>query len=191
MVPVNGIVDSSWPLAREAWAGREAESIAGQSCGRAAAANGVAVRVHDAIARADHCLWIDLIGKTDARSEVLEVVVDRSAAVAGVGSSARKLQRAVDAGNRVRQIGVEEAHVVVRFAKRWEEVLAKAEIQGQLLGDLPVVLNVGRDGTEARPILLHEILGEASLVVLTDQEAGVGEAGVSGGCVEDSSCLMY
>ena len=66
------------------------------------------------------------------------------------------------------------------FAERREEVVAETEIEGQLLGDLPVVLNVGRDRTESRAILLHDILREAALVDLTDEEAGIGEAGVRG-----------
>ena len=60
-------------------------------------------------------------------------------------------------------------------------VVGEAEIQGQLFGHLPIVLNIGRDRTEARPILLHEILSETSLVILANQETGVGET-----CIRDS-----
>src|ERR1700722_17287563 len=118
------------------------------------------MRVHHTIACTNHGLWIDLISKPDTGSDVLVIVIDRSAAVAGVGTSARELQYSIDSGNRVHQIGIEEAHVVMRFAERREEVVANAKIQGQLFVKLPIVLNVGRDGTETRPELLHEVLSK-------------------------------
>src|SRR5262249_14502606 len=111
-------------------------------------ADSVAVRVHDAVAGADDSLGINLIGETDARPNVLVVVMDRRAAVAGVWSLTRKLQRSVNTGNRVRQCGDKEAHIVVHFAKRREVVVAKAKIERQLRRDLPIVLDVRRDGTE-------------------------------------------
>ena len=100
------------------WGWRRSQECFRQSCSRAAAADRVAVGEHHAIACADDCLGIDLIGEADTRSEVLVVVVHRRGAVAGVGASAGELQRAVDAGNRIRQGGIEEAHVVMHFAKR-------------------------------------------------------------------------
>src|SRR5271168_3475491 len=126
------------------------------------------MRIHDAIARADHRLWINLIGKTYTRSEVLEVVIHRRVAVAGIGSATGVLQRAIDSSNRIWQIGVEKAHVIVGFSKGWEKVVAKANVQSQLLSDLPVVLNVGRDRPEARTIFLHYVLSKAAFVDLSD-----------------------
>jgi hypothetical protein len=48
--------------------------------------------VHDAVAGADNGLGIDLIGEAEARTQVLVIVVDRRAAVAGIGSGTGKLQ---------------------------------------------------------------------------------------------------
>src|SRR5439155_18779779 len=89
-----------------------------------------------------------------------------------------ELQRAVGAGDRIDDVGVEEAHIVVHFAEGREEVIAESEVERELRGDLPVVLNVGRDGTVTRAILLHQVLGKAASIDLADEEAGVGETGV-------------
>ena len=128
---------------------------------------------HDAVAGANDRLGIDLVGKSYARTKVLVVVIDRSGAVAGVGASASKLQRSIEAGDRVGEIRIEEAHAVVHFSYRREEVVTKAKIEGQLRSDFPVVLNVGRDGAEARAKLLLDVLGEACLIDLANEEAGV------------------
>jgi hypothetical protein len=69
----------------------------------------------------------------------------------------------------------------VHLGEGREVVVAETDIEGELRGDLPVVLNVGGDGTEASAELLLEVRGEAGFVDLADEEAGVGEAGVRGG----------
>src|SRR5258705_12284982 len=101
-------------------------------------------------------------------------------AVAGVGPGPCELECAVEAGDWVGQIGVEEAHIVMHFAEGREEVVAEAKIERELRADLPVVLNVGRDGTVTRAILLHHVLGKTASIDLADEEAGVGETGVRG-----------
>ena len=74
-------------------------------------------------------------------------------------------KRAVDAGDWVREIGIEVAAGVMDFGKAREEVVTKPEVEGQFRSDLPVVLYVGRDGTEASSEYLLEVLGEADLSI--------------------------
>ena len=55
-------------------------------------------------------------------------------------------------------------------------ILTQAQVDGQLVGDLPVVLRIGRNGAEAGSELLLQVLSEAALVDLADEEAGVGQS---------------
>ena len=132
MVPVKGAV-------LEKGAGPEAKLGADGEAKRAEAgcrsADRVAMSEHDAVAGANDGLWIDLIGEADAWAEVLVVVVDRSGAVAGVGAVSGELQRAIDSGDGIGEVGIEEASGVVDFRQRREEVIAKTEIEGQLRSD--------------------------------------------------------
>src|ERR1039458_3576431 len=119
------------------------------------------MREHDAVAGPNDCLGVKLVGKAEAWPEVLVIVVSRSGAIAGAGARSCVGQRAVEASNRVGQGGIEEALRVVHFGDSWIEVIAQAKVDGELAGHLPVVLNVGRDGTEARTEFLLQILREA------------------------------
>ena len=133
------------------------------------------MRKHDAVAGADHGLGIKLIGGANAWPKVLCVAHGRRGAVAGVGAGPCELQGAAQACDWVCEIGVEKAPHVIYFRDAGEVVIAKAEIESELRGQLPVVLNIGRDGAETRAVLrMQRIIREAALVDLADQEAGVG-----------------
>ena len=83
-MPVSGNVDTKLRVGGERWSRRRSREYFRPVLRRGAATDRIAVGVHHAIAGADDRLRIDLISEADAWSEVLVVVVDRGAAVAGV-----------------------------------------------------------------------------------------------------------
>ena len=169
---------SSWPLAQKLGLAEKPRLLPASACGRAAAANRVAVGEHHTVACADHGLRIDLIGEADARSEVLAVVIDRRGAVAGVGSGAGELQGAVEPLTGFARLGLKKLMIVVHFAERREVIPAKAEVEGQL-----------RESPSSCPEHRERWRGSASRTPardsgvrlpfdLADEEAGIGETGV-------------
>ena len=55
-----------------------------------------------------------------------------------------ELQQAGGAGGGIGEVGIEEAPAVLHFVVGGEVVPAKAEVEGELVVDLPVVAEVGR-----------------------------------------------
>ena len=111
--------------------------------------NSVSVRVHDSPAGAEDRLRKNLVGDAETRTELLLVVVDRRAAVTGVGAAAGKLENA-GGSTGIGHVGIEEREYVIGFPVTRKVVVAEPKIQRQLAGDLPIVLNVWRYRTEAR-----------------------------------------
>src|ERR1700733_15029276 len=126
------------------------------------------MREHDTVAGTYYRLGRNLVGDAHARSDVLIKVVDRRAAIAGVGSGACIFQGPVPPGYRVRQVRIEVAHVVVHLAKRREKVVAETQIKSKARGEFPVVLNIGRDGAKTSAVLGNQVLRKASFVDLAD-----------------------
>ena len=91
-----------------------------------------------------------------------------------------ELQGSVDASHWVGETGAKETFCVMDFGDAREEVIAQPEVKSQFRIHLPVVLEVRRDGTEARTELLLQILLETSLIDFANQEARVGRAGAGG-----------
>ncbi len=165
---------------RERRPGREAQ----RSDGIGKAAHSIAVGEHDTVAGANHGLAAKLIGKADARAKVFEVVLDRGGTVAGSGAGTRELEGSIEAGHRVGKIGVEEAREVMHFGCGREEIVAQAQVESQVRRHLPVVLDIGRNGAEARAVLrMDGIVREAALVDLAEHEAGVGQTGAGQCCI--------
>src|ERR1019366_447053 len=76
-------------------------------------ADRVAVRVHHAVAGANHSFRVELVGQAEPWPKVLEVIVGRGRAVARPGAGTCKLQSSIEARYRIRQRRVEEAPSVV------------------------------------------------------------------------------
>ena len=133
---------------------------------------------HDAVAGAEDGIRINLVGRAEAGAEVLVPVVYGRITVTGVGTAAGKLQRAGYASDRVDEGRVEEAAGIVNFTQRGEIIPTQANVKGEVLVDLPVVLSVGRDGAKTGAELLLEVSGEAGFIDLAYKEAGVGGAAV-------------
>ena len=94
-------------------------------------------------AAADGRLRVHLIGKAQARSDVVEIaVVLRTVVAIHAHEAQAALQVRHRTGERRGDGRVKPAHTVVAFGARRVEVIANAQVERQLAGDAPIILNV-------------------------------------------------
>src|SRR5207249_3051471 len=77
---------------------------------------------------------------------------------------------------------VEVVHPVVALGARCIEIVAYTEVQGQLPGDTPIILQVQRR-VKALRSSVFEALDQRSAAAGPEQQAGDRIAAVAGGCV--------
>ncbi len=173
------VVGGGWRLLRDgdelSLRGVDGEDIAGAGAG--------VVDVAGAVSAADGGAWSGGVGKAKAGSEVVEVRVDECVAVdatAGEWSDAVARHSAGAEGEDGLRDGIEVGDVVMLLGVGRAVLPTEAEVEGELVAGLPVVLGV--DALQGLAKVGDEEIGEG--VVVGGAEEEVGPVVVSDGAAD-------
>jgi len=133
------------------------------------AAEALEESVEDAVSAADDSLLVGSVAKAEARSEVLCIGLDERTVLDRAAGGKVKSAAASVAG------GVEVGDVVLSFEGGRGEVVAEAEVEGEVGEELEVVLEEG--GVHLHALVYVIDIGEHGAADVAEKSVGIGEAG--------------